>query len=464
MCPNCQNLGFTEIAKVELSHEQFQELEKGVSEKLSKSSRLAWRLTWRVALVIFTILGIPGVYVGWSIWSSMQGFEKTTTTDIQTRFALLSKSSSNQITDAHSAISNDVVTKFDMYGQEASRQLAVAYASVTNQIAEEFQTPRIKQTIEAVARGEAKSILEAEVQPAVKSFKDDALFIRTIARVQGYDFKAYQALLEIGKGTNDNAQLANQVLVEIDRSLARDRSDFSPRRIYMTVSGTNFYSGPFTSDELAMRFSSVAQDQTSFNREGFVNAVGDLKQPLFLPRLIEFFTNETDLAVADRSTIAISDLAKEEFRPHDFERIQTWWHSHQNDYTNWPITEFRTGLNNFAGGDYSQAFQAFQKVLELDPLADQSRALAIACSFETGETNKVAELAKGFKQPEARWAQWATAFVELHNGSVSNATVRFAELTKKQPSMVPFLPAENFSGWNKIDWQLFHKLTSSEKP
>lgn len=181
MCPNCQNLGFTEIAKVELSHEQFQELEKGVSEKLSKSSRLAWRLTWRVALVIFTILGIPGVYVGWSIWSSMQGFEKTTTTDIQTRFALLSKSSSNQITDAHSAISNDVVTKFDMYGQEASRQLAVAYASVTNQIAEEFQTPRIKQTVETVAKGEAKSILEAEVQPAVKSFKDDALFIRTIA-------------------------------------------------------------------------------------------------------------------------------------------------------------------------------------------------------------------------------------------------------------------------------------------
>jgi hypothetical protein len=348
-----------------------------------------------------------------------------------------------------------------MFREEASNQLALAYSSVTNQIAEEFQTPRIKQTVEAVAKGEAKSILEAEVQPAVKSFKDDALFIRTIARAQGYDFKAYQSLLEIGNGTNDNAQIANQTIAEIDRSLARDRSDFSPKRHLTKFLGTNVYEGPFTSDELATDFSAIANDRTSFNREGFINTVGDMKQPFFLARLIEFFTNETDLAVADRTTIAISDLVKEDFHPHDFEQIMTWWHSHQNGYTNWPIAEFNNGLNDIAVGNYSHGFQSFQKVLEIDTLADKSRALAILCGSEIGDTNKVEELTKGFKQPDARWAQWAAAIAELQNGSVSNATVRFAALKKKQPTMI-FLPDKQIPFWRNIDWQLFHKLISAQ--
>lgn len=462
MCPNCQNLAFTDVAKIELSHEQFQELVKSATDKLQTSSSLAWRLTWRVALVIFTILGIPGAIVGWSIWSSMQSFEETTTKDMKTRFTVLSTNLSNQIEAAHSTISSNVTAKFEIYESEAGKQLASAYASVTNQIAEEFQTPTIKQTVETVAKGEAKSILEAEVQPAVTSFKEDALFIRTIARAQGYDFKAYQALLEIGKGTNENAQLANQITVEIDRSLARDRSDFSPKRSFMTFSGTNFYSGPFTSDELAVCFSSVAKDRTSFNREGFVNAVGDMKQPLFMSQLIEFFTNETDLGVADRLTIAISGLAKEDFQPRDFERIQAWWASHQNEYTNWPVSDFNAGQTELLSARYPEALEYFQKVLNIDRSADQSRAFAIACNLQTGKTNTATELAKGFRQPEARWALWGKAWVELYTGSVSNATVQFANLTKKQPTMI-LLPDESASGWNKIDWALFHKLVSPEK-
>ena len=112
---------------------------------------------------------------------------------------------------------------------------------------------------------------------------------------------------------------------ELDRSLARDRSAFSERRIFAIVSGTNVFGGPFTSDELAVRFKPVANDKTSFNREGFINTVSDLKQPLFLAPLVEYFTNETDLGVADRLTIAISALATEDFHPRDFERIQMWW-------------------------------------------------------------------------------------------------------------------------------------------
>ena len=463
MCPNCQNLAFTEITKVELSHEQLQELKKSVSDKLSKSSGLAWRLTWRVALVIFTILGIPGVYVGWSIWSSMQGLERTTTQSIQTRFSILSATSSNQIAEAHSAISNDVVVKFELYRQEASNQLVLAYTSVTNQIAEEFRAPNINQTVENVAKGEAKGILETEVKPTVNSFREDALFIRTIARAQAYDFKAYQALLKIGMETNDNAKLANQVTAEIDRTLEKDRSSFVPQRNYEKYSGTNFYAGPFTSDELAADFSTEEQDKTSFNREAFINAVSALNQSLFLPRLVEFFTNETDLEVADRLTIAISGLTKEDFHPRDFERIQAWWQLHQSNYTNWPFPPFYQAGDELNRGDYQAAAKSYQEVLHLDPSADMSRAFAICCYLQTDETNKALELVKGFEDPKARWVQWANALTELKTGSVSNATVQFANLARNNPVMAA-LPDENNLFWTNIDWPLFQKLTLLKSP
>src|SRR6185369_4766809 len=287
--------------------------------------------------------------------------------------------------------------------EDIKKSLAQADSQMRSNIARNFEATNVQVIIENVAKAEAKGILEAEVRPAVDSFREDAGFIRTVARAQAYDFKAYQWLLNIGKQTNDNAKLANQVVAEIDRSLLRDRSQFAPRRTYMTFSRTNFYYGPFASDELAMSFSSSAHDPTSFNREGFVNTVGDLKQPLFLHSLIEMFTNETDLAVADRLTIAVSHLAREDFHPHDFERIQTWWHSHKNDYTNWPFSEFDHGCDALSKGSFREGAKSFQHVLNLDPSADVSRALAITCYLETGDTNKSAELSKGFKPPTARW-------------------------------------------------------------
>ncbi len=463
MCPNCQNLAFTEMAKVELSHEQFQELVKSATDKLQTNSSLAWRLTWRVALVIFGILGIPGAIVGWSIWSSMQSFERTTTADIKTHFTVLSTNLSNQIVEAHSDISSNVAAKFEIYESEASKRLASAYASVTNQIAEEFQTPRIKQTVETVAKGEAKSILKAEVQPAVRSFKEDALFMRTIARAQGYDFKAYQALLEIGKGTNESAKTANQVLDELDRSLARDRSDATPKRVFWQFSGTNIYKGPFTSDELAIRFQSTSKDRTSFNREGFVNTAADLKQPLFMPLFMEFFTNETDLGVADRLTIAISDLAKQDFHPRDYHQIIGWWNSNQLSFTNWPFAAFEKAIHEISSVHYQQAADAFSQVIEIDPMADKSRAYAIACLWESGDTNQAIALAKDFKNSSARWAQWASAKAELESGSISNATVHFFSITTNFPTMEE-MPNRNYHVYRKIDWMLFDKLNGAKAP
>jgi hypothetical protein len=76
-----------------------------------------------------------------------------------------------------------------------------------------------------------------------------------------------------------------------------------------------------------------------------------------------------------------------------------------------------------------------------------SRALAISSCLELGETNQASEFARGFKEPTARWAQWASAMM----------------LRKQYPAM-NVLPREGNSFWRKIDWKLFNELTSAEKP
>jgi hypothetical protein len=181
-----------------------------------------------------------------------------------------------------------------------------------------------------------------------------------------------------------------------------------------------------------------------------------------LPLFVEFFTNELDLSVADRATIAISKLSNQDFHPHDFEKIKEWWQTHQNEFTNWPTSEFWDGVNQINSHQYREAAKSFDTVLQVDPTADTSRAFAIACDWEIGETNKAITLAKEFKNPDARWAKWATAKAELESGIVSNATVQLVFITTNFPTMIA-LPKQGWDMWRKVDWQLFNKLTTTTK-
>lgn len=438
-CSKCESL--PQVLSGKLSREEFEEISQAVSARLKDDWKFKVQIAGAVIILVLAVIGVIDAIVGFNLKDKMAE-----------HFQTLETQATNKINTSLTNLDDDV-----------RKTLAQVDSQMRSNIVQRFETTNIQTVIQDVAKDEAKRLLEKEVQPAITSFKGDALFMRTIARAQGYDFKAYQALLEMEKGTNENAKLASQVLNELDRSLARDRSDFSPQKVFWTFYGTNFYKGPFTSDELATVFPSIAKNRTSANREGFVNTVNGLKQPLFLAPLVEFFTNETDLGVADRLTIAISTLTKQDFRPRDYERIQAWWTSNQNECTNWPISEFNDGQIKFATGRLAEALESFQKVLSLDPTADQSRAFAIACSLQIGNTNVASELLKGFKQPDTRWAQWGAAFAELQNGSVSNATVKFADLTKKQPTMIP-LPTQEVNGWAKIDWPLYKKLICSDKP
>jgi len=430
-CSKCGLVLVKPPAKFEdLTEERERRIIDGVSDRLTSNKKFLFKVGLSAFLWLFAVLGL---LFGWGIWSAKEKLDALAAR----RFEALDRNMSNLVMEANARI-------------------------VTN-IAGQFEEPRIRKTVEDVAAKEAKAILEADVQPTVNRFRGDAEFLRLATRARAYDFKAYLQLLELQNSTNDLAHYAEEVILETDRSLERDRSQFMPRRAYMTYSGTNFYRGPFTSDELALRFPEMKDDKVAYNREGFVNTVGSLKEPLFLPSMMELLTNETDLAVADRLTIAISDLAKQDFHPRDFKRIQTWWHSRETGYTNWPFSSYKQGYAEFMSGKFADAARSFQEVLKVDPNADLSRALAIGSLVELGETNKAFDMAKGFNAPTGRWARWAEAKAELETGSVSNATVHFANLVRENPFLL-LVPKEGLWFWRKIDWQSFHKLTSTRQP
>jgi hypothetical protein len=409
-----------------LSQEQEDRISQRVSKRLGESNGFLWSVSWRAFAWFFGLLGLA---FGWGILSAVQTLNRLAAT----RFDNLDRNMSNLVAEAHARISSNIV--------------------------DQFQEPRIRRTVEDVASKESKAILQSEVQPTVNRFRDDAEFLRLATRARAYDFKAYLQLFELKKQTNDLAHYAEEVIAETDRSLERDRSQFMPRRTLVLYSGTNAYSGPFTSDELALMFGTISQDKTAYNREGFVNTVGELHESLFLGLLMVFLANETDLEVADRVTIAISTITKEDFHPRDFERIQTWWHSHENEYTNWPSSQYGQGLMHLVIGGYSEAAGSFRDVLKIDPAADMSRAFAIGSLLQIGQTNKAVELAKGFKSPTGRWAQWAAAKAELETGNVSNATVQFGKLTRDNPTIL-MIPQEGNDLFKKIDWKLFREVTS----
>jgi hypothetical protein len=424
-----------------------------------------WGMTWRVGLIIFGILGVMGTITGLSIRDSFEEYKTTTTNNIKSSFVALNQTLSNQVESAHLEIAKDVATKFQVFAVDASNQIASAYCAVTNEISDEFRTPNIRKTVEDVARGQAGDILRESVQPEVERFTHEADFIRLCTRARGYDFRAYRELLDVASQTNEDAVDAREALGEIDRSLEKDRfydAQLS-HRIYMSFSGTNLYRGPFTSDEIALIFSGIAENNTAENREAFVNTASDLNEAGFLPLFINVLTNEPDLGVADQVMVAISKLTNLDWHPHDFGRLELWWQAHKSDFTNWPSAEFAYADTHFGMCDYRTATESFERVLQMDPGADMSRAFAIVCECELSETNAVATLAKGFKFPDGRWEKLAAARVELDSGSTSNATVHLAQLFNSEPTMA-YYPRQGDDVWKRVDWPLYNRLRSPTSP
>jgi len=296
---------------------------------------------WRVRVLRWgiSIAALIGVFAAALFLNSQAGKRLRETKEI------IERTFSNEVERAYSAATNQTAREFQVFVKDANNQIAQAYSSVTNQIADQFQTPRIKQTIENVAKSQARSMLEAEVQPVVEHFRSEveqkleALtseqdFLGFATRARANDYQAYLRLLRLEPQTNTIGRGASLVVQEIDRELEAERSSTSYRQFWTVCylpAGKlpTFYKGPFASDEIA---TALVTRQDPRTREALVNAVRDLKQPLLLESLMQLLEREDDLVTADRIALAISELTKEDFHAHDFDRIESWWKEHKASF------------------------------------------------------------------------------------------------------------------------------------
>jgi hypothetical protein len=279
-------------------------------------------------------------------------------------------------------------------------------------------------------------------------------FLGFATRARANDLRAYLKLCKLASLTNSISKDATHVVDGINQQLEAERASPSFTTL-VWKEGDKAYSGPFTSDEIALFFD-VTLDAKA--REAMANAVRNPPQPLFIGRLVQMLTNEDNLLVADRISLVLSELTKEGFRASDPEKVTSWWESRKGSYTNWPFVEMKGGLGAFHLAQYSNAAAKFEKVLKVDPTADLSRAHAIFCYWETGDSNRATTLANGFKYPAARWAQAATAKAEIQTGGVSNGTVHLVTIATNYPSLLGSVRYHDV--WRKADWGLFEQFKS----
>ena len=207
ICPQCRrrqehpsHLGCDRCHVAFVEEDQLVKISSFTNEELKILASYLLK-DWRVYVLAGIALSIG---VGLLYWQAHE--------QIETQINKFQTDTSNEVARAYSEATNRMAGQFDVFSQSSSNQIASAYSEVTNQISFEFQTPRIRQTVEDVAKNEAKEILKENVQPEVERFKKDADFLRLTTRARAYDFKAYQQLLEIELQTNEDAILAKQVL------------------------------------------------------------------------------------------------------------------------------------------------------------------------------------------------------------------------------------------------------------
>ena len=135
------------------------------------------------------------------------------------------------------------------------------------------------------------------------------------------------------------------------------------------------------------------------------------------------------------------------------------------------MSDLLKGLSDLSATNLAQAADAFERVLSVDPNADMSRALAAACRWETGETNRAIALASSFKGPSGRWPQWVAIKTEIETGYKTTAAVHLAELRTSNCLMfVDSLFGEQCKWgavqqylWRKLDWEFYHQVSSGPK-
>ncbi len=278
--------------------------------------------------------------------------------------------------------------------------------------------------------------------------------IAAVGHAEAFNRDAYHELEKIAQGTNQIAPLARATLSKVQRTLILDRGNLITL-VPLERRGQDKFKGPFSTDELAVRLRQHPPD-------GAINVIGKEKYRLFVPELVTI-AHTKDLWTANRAAKALDEIASVSFDPWNLEPLDAWWELNQAAFTNWPYEVYYDANAKFSACRYHEALNEFNKVLLVDPAADRSRALAVACALEIGDIETAQNLNVDYAQDGGRWQRWADSKMLLTTGKVDQATQVFATLAKDFPTF-------SDSAWiqrgnhvlRQLDWNLFDKEMSDQ--
>jgi hypothetical protein len=277
--------------------------------------------------------------------------------------------------------------------------------------------------------------------------------VSLVARVEAFDSDAMVELSSFANGNDDNAVLARSFIRAVNRNLEHEKRGLI-KGMPVYTAGTNRFTGPFTSDEIASHL--------ALSPEGAINWVGEQKYALLLPSVIEVAQKSRDLWLRNRAVLAVENITGNAFEATDWPKFEIWWEANKNRYAKWPMEEFENAMNSLRKGKYEVALQRFLAVLAVDPNADKSRALAVACAVELLEFSKAKELNASYREPSGRWPRWAEAKVLLHTGHQKEGTQKLAALFNDGSIRFGDTFTDQSSHLMRLlDWQLFSQLTAN---
>lgn len=304
------------------------------------------------------------------------------------------------------------------------------------------------EVVVATLRIERLNLQLTKIEEANRTLSDKLEFNLLANNAQLYDRDAYETLASMGAGTNAIVAQARRIVSDIQRRLESDRFSFTVA-ITKEQSGDSEYTGPFTSDEIAMQLRRIGL-------EGTANYIRNHKLKLFVPELIRIALTSKDLWEANRITFAISELTGQKFFPWTMSQLTNWWENNKLAYTNWPFTAFDAANGAFSGTRYGEALTNFQAVLAVDKAADTSRMCAIACALESSNVELATNLFSHFADPNGRWRKLAEAKMCASTGDVRTATSILAGLSTNYPTFRPYSRESHV--WRQIDWTMYDNL------
>lgn len=308
---------------------------------------------------------------------------------------------------------------------------------VVRENADTFVTEKLQPTLEAVALVRS-NIHDAEA--TLSRLQEDQRLLSTAMRAEAFDRPALLDLQSLSKGTNLSSRTAFASLRRVRRTLDDIKVNVTqPGPIPKVDVGTNCFLGPFCSEDIVNFLDNPA------TAEGAVNYISQQRWMLFVPALVELAHSSDDLTLVNRISMAIENLAGIKFDAWDLKPLDAWWSAHESHYTNWPFADYREGIKAFRSRDFTNALRSFERVISIDPGADQSRAFAVASAAESLDLKKASNLMTGFVLTDHRLERWAKAKLLLASG---DATAAVKELTETLE--FPIMWSDSDFNWQTI--------------